>query len=92
MKLKKAIAVVVASISLLLACSSVPPATTAVETDPWVEADALAAAAGSGATAVAGFESAGPAAVSDEQAGPAPSAEWEVTEGHVTIVGYDGTQ
>ena len=92
MDVKKAIVGVVASTSLLAACSSVPPTTAVASPDSWVEADALAAAAGPGATAVAGYESAPLAAVTDAQLGPAPSEAWEVTEGHVTIVRYDETE
>ncbi len=93
MKLKRAIAVVVASTLLLLACSSAPPAKTVVESaDAWDEADRAVVAARSSATAVAGYESAGTAAVPDAQVGPTLSTDWEVTEGHVTIVRYDETQ
>jgi hypothetical protein len=90
MKLKHAIGVVVLSTSLVLACSSAPPAGTSVESpDSWAGRDA--AAAGFDLTAVAGYEST-PASVSAVQVEPAASPEWEVTEGHVTIVGYADTQ
>ena len=96
MKLKKAFAAMIASTALLVACSSSQSSPqsegTAVESpDAWAEADLLAAGASPGATAVAGVES-GPAVVTDEQVGPGLSSDWEMTEGHLTIVGYDETQ
>lgn len=83
MNAKRLLSTVAVSTSLLLSCSVATPGTTAVDDpDSWVEADAKVAA-GAVLVAVAGFES-GPASALE----PATSPDWEITEGHLTIVSY----
>jgi hypothetical protein len=99
-KVKKLIAVVSASTVLVVACSTAPQSATAPGiagaqvdfSDSRVDADAYVAAPANEATVVAGYESAGQASLSSVLLEPAPGPTWEVTEGHVTIVGYDETQ
>ena len=83
---KRSLATIALSTALLLACSGARPQPTTVDSpDSWAEAQAASTTA---LVAVAGFESAGTAASSSALVEPAPSPEWEVTEGHLTLVSY----
>lgn len=81
--MKRTLVGATAVLSLVLACGGQRGPGYMVESpDAWTETTAAQMnAVGPGATAVLGFES------QPVQSEPAPSPEWEVTEGHVTIVG-----
>jgi hypothetical protein len=90
MMLKKAIAGMGWSTLLLIACSG-PTHTVGTKVDfadSRIEADSYVAAPAVETTAVAGYESPGPASLSSVQTEPAPGPTWELAEGHMTIVGY----
>ncbi len=83
MNMKKTCVGATLALSLVLGCTAQPLALTMIESpDDWAQTEAKGAVA-SPETAVLGIET------SPAQTEPAPSPEWYLTEGHITIVGVD---